>query len=118
MEGGKSDGLRGHPTSKGGGRFRARPLHLWLLPSGSANVLVTRLPRGQDLAVQEIVVSIPVSFSLAPLSALARCHGDGSLSLAVRGDRAVGGRAALMFVFELKGVTASGWRWRGWGRRG
>lgn len=116
LEGGKCDGLRCHPTSEGRGRLRARPLHLWLFPSGSTDVLVTRLPRGQDLTIQEIVVSIPVSFPLTPFSALSCCHGDDSLPLAVRGDRAVRGRAALMFVFELKGVAASGRGWRGWCR--
>lgn len=116
LEGGKSNGLRGHPTSKGRGRFRARPLHLWLLPSGTTNVLITRLPWGEDLAFHKIVVSVPVPFSLTPVSALACCHGDGSLSLAVRGDCAVRGRAALMFVFEFEGVAASGWGWGSWGR--
>ena len=107
-----------HPPSESGGRFRARPFYFRLLPPGSADVLITRLPRRQDLAVQEIVVPVPVSFPLAPLSALCRCHGDDDLSLALWGDGAVRGRAALMFVFEFKGVTAIGWGRRGGGRGG
>lgn len=83
LESGEGDGLGGHPATEGGGRLRAWSLHLRLLPSGSADVLVARLPGGQDLAFQEVVVSVPVSFPLAPLPALSRCHGDDSLSLAV-----------------------------------
>lgn len=84
LESGEGDGLGGHPATQGGGRFGTWPLHLWLLPSGPADVLVARLPGGQDLAFQEIVVSVPVSFSLASLPALSGCcHGDDSLSLAV-----------------------------------
>lgn len=108
------------PTSKSRGRFRTRSLHFGLLPSGTTNVLITWLSWGQDLPFQEVVVSVPVSFSLASFSALSCCHGDGSLPFAIGGDGAVWGGAALMFVFEFKRVTAGGRGGRSWcrGRRG
>lgn len=108
------------PTSKCRGRFRTRPLYLWLLHSGAPNVLIAWLSWSQDLSFQEVVVAIPVSFSLTPFSALSGCHGGGSLPFAVGGDRAVWGGAALMFVFEFKRVTAGGRGRRSWsrGRRG
>lgn len=64
------------------------------------------------------MVSIPVSLALAPLPALSCCRGDGGLSFAVGGHGAVRGRAALVLVFELKGVAAGGRGRRGGGRRG